>query len=351
MSTFNITVGVFNAAAPGVTVTGNVAVATDINTAKNTASDPTAVSNGLGEPGNAFPETSPLSDQKPGSLLIFPVYTSDSANPARENTRINPTNADVAKTVCTHLFFVDGNSCSVSDSYICLTPNQTTSFLMSDLDPGTMGYVVAVAVNDDGCPIAYNKLIGDEYVKFGSGHQANLAAESYRTLYSGVLAGCDNKSSTATLNPDGVQYNLTGKVLASDNVGSTADGNNPMLVLTRTGGNLGIGAGTLGSLFGLFYDDTETSLSLTFASASCQIKRTLSNDFPHTTPRLSQFIPAGRTGWFKIWTTGTGGMIGAILNANPNTANTSGAFNGRHNLHVLTQTSDSFIIPVFPPSR
>jgi hypothetical protein len=315
------------------------------------ASDSTQVSNGLSVPGAPLPETSQLSDQKPGSLLIYPVYSSDATNPNRENTRISLTNADTAKTVCVHLFFADGNSCSVADSFLCLTPTQTTSFLMSDLDPGTMGYVVAVAVNGDGCPIAYNKLLGDEYIKFSSGHQANLGAESYAALYSGALPGCDDNATTAKLNLDGVQYNLTGKVLATSNVGSFADGNSPLLVLTRTGGNLAIGASSLGSLFGLFYDDTETSLSFQIGAGTCQLKRVISGDFPRTAPRLSQFIPAGRSGWFKVWMTGSGGMVGAILNANPNTDSTAGAFAGGHTLHKLTLTTDSYTIPVFPAPR
>jgi len=347
-STITLTVGVFNAASPAVTNTANVQVATDTNLANNTAGDLTTVSNGLSVPGTPLPETSQLSDQKPGSLLIYPVYSSDATNPNRENTRISLTNADGAKAVCAHLFFVDGNSCSVADSILCLTPNQTASFLMSDLDPGTTGYVVAVAINDHGCPIAYNKLLGDEYVKFSSGHQANLGAESYAALYSGVLPGCDDRVMTAALNLDGVQYNLTGKVLAGSNVGSFADGNSPLLVLTRTGGNLATGASSLGSLFGLFYDDTESALSFQIAAGTCQLKRTISNDFPRTAPRLNQFIPAGRSGWFKVWMTGGGGMVGAILNANPNAGSGAGAFTGGHTLHKLTLTSDSFTIPVFP---
>jgi len=40
-----------------------------------------------------------------------------------------------------HLFFVDGATCSIADSLVCLTPNQTASFLASDIDPGTTGYI------------------------------------------------------------------------------------------------------------------------------------------------------------------------------------------------------------------
>jgi hypothetical protein len=58
---------------------------------------------------------------------------------------------------------------------ICLTANQTTTFLASEQDPGTTGYHLAIAVDGvNGCPINFNFLIGDEYIKLESGHFANL---------------------------------------------------------------------------------------------------------------------------------------------------------------------------------
>ena len=45
------------------------------------------------------------------------------------------------------------------DSYICLTANQTASFLASDIDPGTVGYILAIATDGDGIPVAFDWLI------------------------------------------------------------------------------------------------------------------------------------------------------------------------------------------------
>ena len=53
--------------------------------------------------------------------------------------------------------------------------------------------------------------------------------------------------------------------MALDSLGSRADGNDTLLILNRVGGNLGIGAATLGSLFGILYDDSETAFSFTFS--------------------------------------------------------------------------------------
>ncbi|MFN0111326.1 MAG: beta strand repeat-containing protein, partial [Blastocatellia bacterium] len=300
-------------------------------------------------PGLPFPARSEASDQGAGSVLIYNIYTSSASAPNSQNTKVALTNTHPSLSSTVHLFFVDGTSCSVADSYVCLTANQTSSFLMSDIDPGTTGYLVAVATDTRGCPINFNYLIGDEYVKFQSGHAANLGAQAYSAIPGGLVA-CDQNSVTATLNFDGVSYDRTGRTLALDSIGAKADGNDTMLVVNRIGGNLGIGASTLGTIFGIFYDDSENSLSFNIAGA-CQLRNSISNNFPRTTPRFETFIPAGRTGWMKFFSQSDIGMTGAAINLNPNATASAGAFNQGHNLHVLTLSSAaSYVIPVFPPS-
>ncbi len=300
-------------------------------------------------PGLPLATASPMTDQKAGSVLIYNIYTSGS-DPMRQNTRLSITNTEPSRPAFVHLFFVDGASCSVADSFLCLTPNQTATFLASDLDPGTTGYVVAVAVDSRGCPASFNSLIGDEYVKFQSGHTANLSAQAI-TAIAGGLPVCDANASTAVLAFDGVSYNVVPHVLAGDNIPSRADGNDTLLILNRIGGNLGIGASTLDSLFGLFYDDAETSASFNFSPGVCQFRGSFLNSFPRITPRFEQFVPAGRSGWFKVWMPGLFGMTGALINFNSNATASAGAFNQGHNLHALTNTTNaSYVIPVFPPN-
>jgi hypothetical protein len=100
-----------------------------------------------------------------------------------------------------------------------------------------------------GCPVNFNFLIGDEYVKLASGHAANLAAEGFAAL-TGGLPACNGLSVTALLNFDNVSYNRAPRVLAASNIPSRADGNDTLIVLNRFGGSLAAGASTLGALFG-----------------------------------------------------------------------------------------------------
>jgi hypothetical protein len=315
------------------------------------------------DPGLNYPPQSEVSDQKAGSLLIYNYYTSGATSGNTQNTRINITNTSTSSAAFVHLYFVQ-ETCSIADSFICLTSTQTASFLASDVDPGISGYIVAVAVDGvNGCPAAFNWLIGDEYVKLTTGHAANLGAEAFSALWAGpgsgpggsgapVLPGCDANSTTAILNFDGTTtgYNRVPAVLAGSNIPSRADGNDTIIIINRIAGNLGVGATTLNALFGQFYDDAENALSFTF-SGSCQFRSVISNAFPRLTPRFEQFIPAGRSGWFKIYQqTGSAGILGAMINLNTSSGAAAGAFSGGHNLHKLTLTTSSYTVPVFPAS-
>jgi hypothetical protein len=301
-------------------------------------------------PGALTASASEISDQKAGSVLIYNIYTSSATTPNSQNTRINLTNTDVSRPAMVHLYFLDGESCSVADSYICLTPNQTSSFLMSDIDPGVTGYLVAVAVDRQGCPIDFNRLIGDAYVKFSTGHAANLAAESIAAIAGGLMS-CNVGSMTARLNFDGVTYNRLPRALALDNIPSRADGNDTLLVLNRIGGHLGVGAATLNDVFGVFYNDVEVGVSFSFNPRACQFRSIINNNFPRITPRFEQFVPAGHSGWLRIYSLSDQGILGAVFNLNTGSVGVADAFNQGRNLHKVTLSSSaSYTIPLFPPN-
>ena len=297
------------------------------------------------DPGQPFPADSQISSQKAGSVLIYNIYTSSTTSPAAENTRVSITNTSTSRSAYVHLFFIDGASCSPADSILCLTPNQTSSFRASDFDPGTMGYIVAVAIDGNGCPIVNNVLIGDEYVKFSTGHAANLGAEAIAAI---KAPDCDNTTVTATLNFNGTEYNALPAVLAADSIPSRVDGNDTMLIINRVSGNMALGADAIGSLFGILYNDAENAYSYQLNSSQCQLKFSMTNTVPRTAPRFTNVIPAGRTGWTKFWSFAGAPLVGAMINFNPAASASSTAFNQGHNLHKLRLATSSISIPVFP---
>ena len=73
------------------------------------------------------------SEQKTGSVLVFPYYTSNDNSTA--DTLINISNvANVAVNV--HLFFMEGTSCQQADIAVFLTPNGTITLRIWFRDQG-----------------------------------------------------------------------------------------------------------------------------------------------------------------------------------------------------------------------
>jgi hypothetical protein len=303
------------------------------------------------DPGLQFPAASEISDQKAGSVLFYVFYNSSTTSPNQTNTKMSLTNTSITSAAFVHLFFV-ASGCSVADRFMCLTANQTASFNAYDEDPGIQGYLIAVAVDGvSGCPTSFNFLIGDEFIKNGGTHQANLGAEAFSALYTGIHPACvDVVPGLVVLLFDGIQYNKGGKVLAVASIPSFLDSNDTRLIVVRVGGDLVSGPRSIGSLFGLMYNDAEDGFSYNI-SAGCQVFQRLSNDFPRTVPRFTEIIPQNQTGWTKFWTLSPRtAIIGAVLNYNPNAGTSSSAFTGGHTLHKLTLETDGAQMPIFPPT-
>ena len=294
-----------------------------------------------------YPEEGLMSGQRRGAVLFYNLYTSSLSNPSQQDTRLNLTNLDQGKNIVVHLFFVDGKTCSAADSFVCLTPGQTLSFLASEYDPGVTGYLIAVTVDRiTGCPIKFNGLVGDEYVKLESGHAANVGAQTASAIAAVPDPNCTPVSTTATLRFDGVSYNALSQTVAISNLQSLREGNRALLILNRVGGDLTESTAPLGSVNGLLYDDQEKGFSFTFLASQCQFTGIFSDNFPRTAPRFSSVIPAGHSGWMRLWTTGDVGLMGAVINASTN----AGGYNQGHNLHILTVTTKaSLTIPVIAP--
>ena len=300
------------------------------------------------DPGTPYPADVSISDQKAGSVLIFNYYSSSASTPNRENTRINITNTNENLNVAVHLFFIDGDSCSPADYFICLTPNQTTTIFASDFDPGTTGYLIAIGVDPQtGCPANFNYLIGDEYIKLTAGFQANLGAEAVSAINLTTLA-CST-SPTATIQFNGAMYGQLPMLLAVDNVSSRTEGNRTLLIINSIRGNLSETISPIGLIFGILYSQLETPYSFTFSGLTCQVKKELTDQFPRITPRFNEVIPSGSVGWMKFYTTSGNPIMGAAIVFNPNGNSVAYAYNQGHNLHKLrTNGTGSLVVPVFP---
>ncbi|MEP7274391.1 MAG: hypothetical protein ABI882_23060 [Acidobacteriota bacterium] len=301
------------------------------------------------DPGLVFtPLTDQGGDDRRGSLLIFNIYTSSPSNPATTNTRMSITNVNDQNGIAVHLFFVDGDSCSIADRYVCLTQSQTVTLLASEQDPGTSGYMIALATDPNtGTPSLFNSLIGDEFVKFQTGHFASLGAEAYAKFNNTNVVSTDG--SLAALFFDGLNlagsYQRMARVVAVDNIADPASGNATLLILNRIGGDLTTSAARIGSLFGILYDDAEQPHSFS-GTGGCQLRILLTNNFPRTTPRFDVVIPAGQSGWMKLWATSDVGLTGAVINSTSGVG--AGSFSSGHNLHKLTLTfAPNLIIPIF----
>lgn len=293
------------------------------------------------------------SAQRPGSVLIYSIYTSSASTANTQNTRLSLTNTHTTAEARVHLFFVSRDNCQASDAFVCLTPQQTVSFQASDLDPGTTGYIIAVAVDrETGCPVQFNHLIGDEFVKFASGHQANLGAEAVAAL-SGQPAICNDAQQRAELRFNGSNYSMLPATVALDSVPSRADNNSTLWFLVRLDGNLATGAFTQAAVNGLLYDDTEASYSIGNYNILCQLSGTILPGALGGGVRFDTVVPSGRTGWLKLNLSGTTpkGLLGAQINFNPNTRSNSNAYSQGHLLHKLTLTNNTALtIPVSLPT-
>jgi len=345
------------------------------------------------DPGTTYPAESAASDQKAGSVLVYTLYQSDASNVAGQDTKINITNTNESNPIIVHFFFVN-SACSVADFKTELTANQTYSFLTSDFDPGTSGYIMAIAENYLGIPIHFNFLIGDLYTRrlsAADSYQANLGAIAFSALWANPN---DDTSRTTNVQtgarqiaiqiPGGLatdvaalasfngivgaaSYNQLPATLALSNIPSRASNDRTILVILRPTGDLLVGMNTVGNIFGLLFDDAEQSQSFTQGSLGCHNVLTLSNTTPRTVPRFDSVIPAGRTGWMKFWqgvsaqgNAGAVGLLGSMIVYNQQARVN---FEGGHNLHHLTLVPqlpytagaanaitrvNSIFVPVFP---
>lgn len=308
-----------------------------------------------------------ISENKLGSVLFFNFYTSDALS-SQVNTRFNITNANPTQDIVVHVFFVDANTCGIADAFICLTGNQTTTFLASDLDPNVTGYLVAVAVDNQGRPVSFNFLAGDELIVTSTGHRFGLAAMAVARRDGNFASPINADGATSTLFFNGAQYDYLPYTMILDSFPSQVGAVGAPLADTRlyvytplsdlvTGGNT-----FAGTLFFLMHDDAERTFSgqLPLNCYLASDKQRVTS--VRTSPPINTIVPTGRTGWAAFYANGsqkvpcdTSGST-VTLNTAPlmgATATKVGSFTGGHNLRYATTFNApgySIKIPVIPPS-
>ena len=301
-----------------------------------------------------------VSDQKAGSFLAFPYYTSLGTS----DTRLTISNTG-DRTVAVHMFFI-GADCAQADQTICLTANASASFLASEYDPSNSGYLLAVAVSDGsvnfpgvptGCPVQYNGLIGNAFVNDGN-YVGNYGAEAFWQHTAPLAADCDTNNWIATLRFNGncgvggLDYQPNQFVAE---IQSPNDSVGQRIISASLNGNVNTGSvsGANQSGIGVAYNDGEKPGSYANPFGGSCLRSFIINP---TTPRVpgglgsivgvnnNALIPSGRTGTLKWNTTGS---VGLILTPRVGT----NKFSGIRTLHKTgVVTTNTLIIPIFQSS-
>lgn len=308
-----------------------------------------------------------VSDNKLGSVLFFNYYVSDALS-SQVNTRINITNVHATQDVVVHVFFVDSSTCNIADAFICLTGNQTTTFLASDLDPNVAGYLVVMAVDAQGRPVSFNYLAGDELVVTPTGHRFGLAAMAAARRDGNFASPANADGTTATLFFNGAQYDFLPFAMVLDSFPSQVSGVGAPLADTRlyvytplpdltTGGSA-----FSGTLFFLVHNDAENTFSgqLPLNCYLTSDKQRITS--VRTSPPINTIVPSGRTGWASFYGNGSRTIVCNTSGASVTLANVPlmgatatkvGSFTGGQNLRIATTFNApgySITVPLIPPS-
>lgn len=292
-----------------------------------------------------------VSDQKAGSVLVFPYYTS-TADGKASDTLIQISNvcngpsvtAGVPNYSYLHLFFM--KDCSPADTYACITPNGSLQILASVYDPAVTGYLIAVAVDANGVPTQNNCFIGGAYVR----DDVNSVIGSYGAeafwKYTGGAAPVSGGNATISL--DGTNYDLA-PVQFSVQVQDPAVADESV-VLASVSGNLGTSLASVGqSGPGVLYRADEAP-----ASFQPQIG---SNCFSRTALDQSKIriVPAGYNAFLKgsygyIKFNVTSPAVGLLISVQGAPANyPNNRFAGIRTLHKTNVGAATLTSPVFPP--
>ncbi len=285
------------------------------------------------------------SDHKTGSVLVFPYYTTNGDGSA--DTLMSISNHG-ASSVAVHLYFVEGSSCDQADGTVYLTPNATYTFSAHAESPWFTGYLIAVALNQNGCLAANAGLAGSAFLQapagyFGSGSGAtrgNYGATAFNAYSSVCPSGGE-----LTLNFNGTILDQmpTGHAIA---VQSPNAAPGQTIAIAGMNGNLSLSNVTGGTQTGsgLAFSENEVLRSYSpFILGKCQGIGPINNSTPSIsgfgTLRLSGLIPPGSIGTLKF---NTGGGVGILI-----TPSNNSGWSGIRSLTYTRTSNATLVVPVF----
>ncbi|MBS1810999.1 MAG: hypothetical protein JST84_22745 [Acidobacteria bacterium] len=280
-----------------------------------------------------------VSDQKAGSVLVYPYYNSNSQ--IKADTRITLSNLSATQTVAVHLFFIDKN-CSQADTFACLTPNASIAMKASEFDPEQLGWILAVAVNRTGIPYNPNTLIGNAFVSDGD-YVGNYGAEAFRDITDirdegNMVASFAIQAPTAFAIEIQSPLDATGQKIVT--VGLRGD-----IVNAQTRGAAQRGTGVV-------YNGNEKPFGSfsPFLNGGCRAEAIISATSPRVPLGLSNLIPSGQVGTlrFNVGTTDNngvvnGGAVGLLMTPKNN------KWSGIRTLHKTAEVKSAIAIPSFLP--
>lgn len=293
---------------------------------------------------SAFAQNRP-SEQKTGSVLVFPYYTSNIDGTA--DTFMSISNAN-SIGVNVHLYFLEGRTCSQADVSVYLTPNATISFRATDIFPAETGYLIAVAVDGNGGLIANGGLTGNAFVKLPPNY-LNGAPDEVRGNYG---AWAFNAYQNVPAVGGELALNFNGAVLdampsqfaVAIQAPSSAPGQT--VVLAGMSGNINGGTVTGASQSGTggAYNADEAFRSFTgLFVGGCMSVTLLSNSNPRLVGTngfgLSGLIYPGSLGTLRF---SIGGGVGLLI-----TPRNSSGWHGIRNLPFTRTTSVTLVVPSF----
>ena len=282
-----------------------------------------------------------VSDQKPGSVLVFPYYTSNSQTKA--DTRITLSNLG-AWNIGIHVFFIAGNSCQQADQFVCLTKGASIDFKTSEMDPEMTGYILAVAVDAMGVPISYNALIGNAFLKT-SDVSDNYGAEAF-AAYRGAgepAAELSNDRTLALLEFNGTYYDRGADQFAVE-IQSPNDAPGQRIIHASLDGNIATASVASVSQAGtglVWRGDEQQGSFVRFISGNCVSDNTITTTAPRVPTGLGVFLAKGQIGTLRYATNAA--SVGLLLSPKSN------AWSGIRTLHKVRTKNSTLTIPVFMP--